>query len=282
MIIDNLIFEGTKILRQENIENPMLDAELLLTPITKKERKFSIIYGREKIDNKSVLKYFDLINRRKKKEPIAYILNKKEFWSTNFLVDKNVLIPRPDTEIILFDIKARFKNSKRLSVLDIGTGSGCILLSILKEFKNYRGVGLDKSKKAINIAKFNSDLLSINNRSKFIKCDVDNYKFDQYYDLIVSNPPYICSHKIKNLSVDIRKFEPSIALDGGRTGLVTVNKVINKAKKILKIGGYLYLEIGYDQSRLVCQILQKNNFKVVDKLMDYNKKIRCIIGTRLK
>jgi release factor glutamine methyltransferase len=198
------------------------------------------------------------------------------------VVDKNVLIPRPDTEIILFDIKARFKNSKRLSVLDIGTGSGCILLSILKEFKNYRGVGLDKSKKAINIAKFNSDLLSINNRSKFIKCDVDNYKFDQYYDLIVSNPPYICSHKIKNLSVGIRKFEPYIALDGGKTGLVTVNKVINKAKKILKIGGYLYLEIGYDQSRMVCQILQKNNFKVVDKLMDYNKKVRCIIGTRLK
>ena len=110
MIIDNLIFEGTKILRQENIENPMLDAELLLTPITKKEREFSIIYGREKIDNKSVLKYFDLINRRKKKEPIAYILNKKEFWSTNFVVDKNVLIPRPDTEIILFDSKGYEKS----------------------------------------------------------------------------------------------------------------------------------------------------------------------------
>ena len=282
MIIDNLIFEGTKILRQENIENPMLDAELLLTPITKKEREFSIIYGRKKIDNKSVLKYFDLINRRKKKEPIAYILNKKEFWSTNFVVDKNVLIPRPDTEIILFDIKARFKNSKRLSVLDIGTGSGCILLSILKEFKNYRGVGLDKSKKAINIAKFNSDLLSINNRSKFIKCDVDNYKFDQYYDLIVSNPPYICSHKIKNLSVDIKGFEPTTALDGGVTGLVTVGKVINKAKKNLKIGGYLYLEIGNGQSRKICHMLKKNNFRVVKKLMDYTKEIRCIIGTRLK
>ena len=260
----------------------MLDAELLLTPITKKDREFSIICGKEKIDNKSVLKYFDLINRRKKKEPIAYILNKKEFWSTNFIVDKNVLIPRPDTEVILSDIKVRFNNKSRLSVLDIGTGSGCILLSILKEFKNYRGVGLDKSRKAINIAKSNSDLLSINNRSKFIKCDVDNYKFDQYYDLIVSNPPYICSHKIKDLSADIRKFEPSLALDGGITGIVTVSKVINKAKKILKIGGYLYLEIGYDQSRRVCHILKKNNFRVVKKLMDYKNKIRCIIGTRLK
>ena len=104
---------------------------------------------------------FELIDRRKRKEPIAYILNKKEFWSTVFLVDKNVLIPRPDTEVILFDIKERFKNSERLSVLDIGTGSGCILLSILKEFNNYRGVGLDKSRKAINIAKSNSKLLSI-------------------------------------------------------------------------------------------------------------------------
>ena len=193
-----------------------------------------------------------------------------------------MLIPRPDTEVILFDIKNRFKNSGGLSVLDIGTGSGCILLSILKEFKNYRGIGLDKSRKAINIAKSNSNLLSINNRSKFIKCDVDNYKLDQYYDLIVSNPPYICSHKIKNLSVDIRRFEPTIALDGGVTGLVTVNKVINKAKKNLKIGGYLYLEIGYDQSRRVCHMLKENNFRVVKKLMDYKKKIRCIIGTRLK
>ena len=282
MIIDDLIFEGTKILRQKNIETPLLDAELLLTLITKKDREFSIIYGKEEIDNKNVLKYFDLIDRRKKKEPIAYILNQKEFWSTNFLVDKNVLIPRPDTEVILFDIKNRFKNSEGLSVLDIGTGSGCILLSILKEFKNFRGVGLDKSRKAINIAKSNSNLLSINNRSKFIKCDVDNYKFDQYYDLIVSNPPYICSHKIKNLSVDIRRFEPTVALDGGVTGLVTINKVIDRAKKNLKIGGYLYLEIDYDQSKRVCHILKKSNFRVIKKLMDYKKKIRCIIGTRIK
>ena len=282
MIIDNLIFEGTKILRQKSIETPLLDAELLLTLITKKDREFSIIYGKEEIDNKNVLKYFDLIDRRKKREPIAYILNQKEFWSTNFLVDKNGLIPRPDTEVILFDIKNRFKNSGGLSVLDIGTGSGCILLSILKEFKNFRGIGLDKSRKAINIAKSNSNLLSINNRSKFIKCDVDNYKLDQYYDLIVSNPPYICSHKIRNLSVDVRRFEPTLALDGGVTGLVTINKVIDRAKKNLKIGGYLYLEIGYDQSRRVCQILKKNNFRVIKKLMDYKKKIRCIIGTRLK
>tara|TARA_B110001454_G_scaffold209864_1_gene223796 strand:- start:614 stop:1462 length:849 start_codon:yes stop_codon:yes gene_type:complete len=282
MIINNLIFEGTKILRKENIHNPLLDAELLLTPITKKNREFSIIYDKEKIDNKNVSKYFELIDRRKRKEPIAYILNKKEFWSTVFLVDKSVLIPRPDTEVILFDIKERFKNSERLSVLDIGTGSGCILLSILKEFKNYRGVGLDKSRKAINIAKSNSKLLSINNRSKFIKCDVDNYKFDQYYDLIVSNPPYICSHEIKNLSEDVKSFEPIIALDGGITGIVTINKVINKAKKILKIGGHLYLEIGYDQSRKVCHMLKENNFRVIKKLMDYKNKIRCIIGTRLK
>ena len=282
MIIDNLICEGTKILRQKNIETPLLDAELLLTLITKKDRKFSIIYGKEEIDNKNVLKYFDLIDRRKKREPIAYILNQKEFWSTNFLVDKNVLIPRPDTEVILFDIKNRFKNSGGLIVLDIGTGSGCILLSILKEFKNFRGIGLDKSRKAINIAKSNSNLLSINNRSKFIKCDVDNYKLDQYYDLIVSNPPYICSHKIKNLSVDVRRFEPTMALDGGVTGLVTINKVIDRAKKNLKISGYLYLEIDHDQSRRVCHILKESNFRVIKKLMDYKKKIRCIIGTRLK
>ncbi len=281
MIISNIITKGAKILKKNNIENYNLDSEVLLTVITKKEREYSIINDRLKIGRKDYLKYFKLIVRRKKKEPIAYILKKKEFWSKNFFVDRDVLIPRPDTEIILEDIKNRFINKTKLNVLDIGIGSGCILFSILQEFQNFRGVGIDKSKKAIKIAKYNAKILKLDKRVKLLNCDIDNYKLDKY-DIVVSNPPYICSHKIKYLSDDIKKYEPKIALDGGLTGLVVIEKIINRAKKLLKIGGYLYLEIGNDQYKDVELMLKKNCFRINNKIKDYSKNIRCIISTNLK
>ena len=281
MIINDLIINGSEILKKNNIESYKLDSEILLTSITKRDRVYSIINDHLKVKNKDYLKYLKLVLRRKNKEPIAYIIKKKEFWSKNFYVDKNVLIPRPDTEVIIEDIKNRFNIKSSLNVLDIGTGSGCILFSILKEFKKFRGIGIDKSKKAIEIARYNSKILNIDKRLKLIHCDVDNYKFGKY-DVIVSNPPYICSHKIKYLSKDIKNFEPIEALDGGLTGLKVIKKVITRAKKLLKIGGYFYIEIGIDQSRRVELILIKNNFKVINRIKDYSKNIRCIISTRIK
>ena len=282
MIIDTLVDKGRNILKLEGIANYGLEAELLLTSITKKQRIFSIINGNKKINKEDEIRYFKLINRRKNQEPIAYILNNKEFWSINFVVNKNVLIPRPDTEVILSDFERRFKKNSKKHILDIGTGSGCIILSILEQFKNFKGKGLDKSTGAIKIAKYNSDILYLKNRVKFINCDIDNYKFDQYYDVIVSNPPYIKSHKIKNLGQNIKRFEPSLALDGGIDGLEIIKKIINKAKIFLKINGFLYLEIGCEQSIEVNKMLKLNNFRVISKLKDYSKKVRCIIGTRLK
>ena len=282
MIINNLINKGKNILKLGGIENATLEAELLLMPITKKERIFSIINGNKKINKKDQIEYFKLISRRKNQEPIAYILNNKEFWSINFKVNKNVLIPRPDTEVILLDLEKRFKKNGKKYILDIGTGSGCILLSILNQFKNFRGKGLDKSVEAIKVARYNSEVLRLNNRVKFINCDIDNYKFDQYYDIIVSNPPYVKSHKIKNLGENIKRFEPSLALDGGITGLEIIEKIINRAKILLKINGFLYLEIGYEQSIEVNKMLKRNNFRVISKYKDYGNNIRCIISTKLK
>lgn len=282
MIIDNLVLQGAEILKKNNIESYKIDSEILLTLVTKKNREQNITSGRNFIKKSSVSNYLKLIDRRVKKEPVAYILKKKEFWSNNFYVDQNVLIPRPDTEVILSDFEKRFSKNTKYNILDIGTGSGCILLSLLKEFKNFKGIGLDKSIKAINIAKLNSKKLALNDRVKFINCDIDNYNFTQYYDVIVSNPPYISTHKIKNLGEDIRKFEPIAALDGGITGLELIRKVINKAKRSLKINGFLYLEIGYDQSKKVKNMLENNNFRIIKSIKDYGNKIRCIIGTRLK
>ena len=281
MIIDNLISEGSKILKKANIKNPLLDAELLFTSISKKKRIFSIINGKKKIDNKNVNEYFNIIERRKNKEPIAYILNKKEFWGLEFYVDNNVLIPRPDTETLLEDLIKRFKNKSRLNVLDIGTGSGCILLSILNNFKDFKGTGIDKSKKAIKIASYNSTKLKLNNRTKLINCDIDNYKFGKY-DIVISNPPYISSQKIKYLSKDVKDFEPLSALDGGLEGLDIIKKVIKVGRKLLKIGGHLYLEIGFDQMDKTRHILIINGYRIVTKLKDYGNNVRCIIGTRIK
>ena len=281
MIIDNLILKGIKSLNNNTIPNSKLDAELLLSSVIKKDRLFSALNGRSEVNKKNILKYLKLVKRRKKKEPIAYILNKKEFWKSSFFVNDNVLIPRPDTEIILEDIKDRFRYKSKLNILDIGTGSGCILLSILKEFTNFKGTGIDRSQKAINVAKYNSISLYNRERVKFIHSNIDNYKFGNY-DIVVSNPPYIKSFKIKYLSEDIKRYEPRIALDGGITGLDIIKKIIKRAKKILKLGGYLYLEIAEDQAKDVKNILWLSNFRIVKTLDDYGNNTRCIISTNLK
>jgi len=281
MIIDNLILQGIKSLKNNKIPNSKLDAELLLSSVIKKDRLFSALNGKNKINKKDTLKYLKLVDRRKKNEPIAYILKKKEFWSSSFFVNEDVLIPRPDTEVLLEDIRKRFKYKSQFNILDIGTGSGCILLSILKEFTNFRGTGIDRSQKAINVAKYNSISLKNCERVKFVHSNIDNYKFGNY-DIVVSNPPYIKSYKIKYLSEDIKRYEPRIALDGGITGLNVIKKIIKKAKKILKLGGYLYLEIAEDQLIDVKNILWSSNFRVAKVLIDYGNNTRCIISTNLK
>jgi len=195
-------------------------------------------------------------------------------------VNHNVLIPRPETETIVEQVVRRFKSKGGLNILDIGTGSGCILLSILKELRNSYGTGIDKSLKALTIAKKNSRKLNLLQRTKFIHCDVDNFNFGNY-DIIVSNPPYICSRRIGCLGEDVRGFEPRMALDGGSGGLETITKVIIKAKKLLKIRGHLLIEIGNGQSRMASSVLINNGLRLVKEFFDYNKTIRCIMSTKI-
>ena len=209
---------------------------------------------------------------------MAYILKNKEFWSKDFLVNRNTLIPRPETELLCENIIKIFRNNKSLYILDMGTGSGCIILSILTELKKeVKGIGIDISKKAIDVAKKNSIKLGLNKRVKFFNKSLENiqgYKFD----LIVSNPPYIRTSDIKNLSDDVKRFEPKIALDGGKDGLDVIKKVIYKSKTILKKLGWLALEIGYGQHYKVSQILKKQNFKQELLVKDYKNNVRCVIA----
>ena len=271
-----LINFGSKVLKEKLIPSYKLDSELLLANVLGKKREQMLISMNETVSRKNIDSFNSLIKRRSRSEPIAYILNKKEFWSKSFFVDKKILIPRPETELMVEYISKHFTN-KNLYILDIGTGSGCILLSLLSELKKSRGIGLDISRNAINIAHRNSINLGLSTKSKFYNRSLDKI-FAYKFDLIISNPPYICSYQIKNLSEDIKRYEPRIALDGGKDGLDVIKKVIYKSKSILKKNGLLLLEIGNGQYKKVSQILKFNNFRDRFLIRDYRNNIRCIIS----
>jgi len=280
MNIENILNEGTNILQKSKILNPQLDSEILLSDSIKRDKKHIILNPKELLNSEQLDKFKSLIERRKKGEPIAYLINKKEFWKDEFFVNKDVLIPRPDTELIIEQVLKIYLKDRQLQVLDIGTGSGCILLSILKERPNFYGTGIDISKKSINVSKFNTKRLNLINRVKFFHSSVDNFKIGKY-DLIVSNPPYIESSNLKYLENDVVNFEPKLALSGGLDGFSKIRKVISKAGILIKKKGKLILEIGFNQKNKVKRILKEEGFYVNKSIKDYGNNDRCIISTKI-
>ena len=277
MEINKLLNTGSNHLKNSNIFTHKLDSEILLSKILNQTREELLINLDKKVSLKNIKQFNKLIKRRSNREPIAYILRKKEFWSKNFEVNKNTLIPRPETELMVEKIVNIFQNKKPF-ILDIGTGSGCILISILSELKEALGIGVDISNNGIKIAIKNSKKHQLLNKIRFYRksfTQIFNYKFD----LIVSNPPYIVSNDMRNLEDDIKKFEPKLALDGGNDGLDVIKKVIYKSKTILKVKGMLALEIGNEQFKKVSKILRENKFRTRYIVKDYRENVRCILST---
>ena len=279
MNLENTIKKASLILKRNNIPSYELDAQIILSNIIGVNREFLITNNKTNISSPNKDKYEAAIKRRTNGEPIAYITGQKEFWSLDFLVNNSTLVPRPETEIMLYKLINFYKN-KNISILDVGTGSGCIMLSLLKELKGSKGVGIDISSKAIQIAKLNAKKLNLNLRSKFMVSNISKFNASKF-DLIVSNPPYIPRKDIKNLSRDIINFEPKSALDGGVDGLDLIKKVIYKSNYLLKRKGLLSLEIGYHQYHRVSGILKTQGYREMHKEYDYNRNIRCIISTKL-
>jgi len=280
MNIENILNEGINILQKNKIANPQLDSEILLSNSIKRDKKHIILNPKEILNSEQLGKFKSLIERRKKGEPIAYLINKKEFWKDEFFVNKDVLIPRPDSELIIEQVLKIYSKDDQLQVLDIGTGSGCILLSILKERSNFYGTGIDISKKSINVSKFNAKQLNLTNRVKFFHSSVDNFNNGKY-DIIVSNPPYIEQLSLKYLEKDVVNFEPKLALSGGFDGFSKIRKVINKASILIKKNGKFILEIGFNQKNKVIKILKEEGFYVNKAIKDYGNNDRCIISTKI-
>tara|TARA_B100001741_G_scaffold308460_1_gene304709 strand:+ start:91 stop:933 length:843 start_codon:yes stop_codon:yes gene_type:complete len=280
MNYQEILSKGSKILKVNNIKSFNLDSEILLSSIVGLKRERLLLNLEKEIDDNKKNFFFDLIERRKKSEPVAYILGYKEFWKQSFIVNKNVLIPRPDTETLVENVLNNLDINSEKKILDIGTGSGCLIISILKERKQCLGVGVDISKKAIKLAKYNAKIQHIENRIKFFNSDIDNFYLDKY-DFIISNPPYIKLHTINSLENDIKRYEPIEALDGGIDGYSKIKLVIKKSSSLIKKKGKLFLEVGSNQIMRTLEILKKNGFYKKDIIKDLSNKCRCIIAIKI-
>ena len=280
MNIYTAIKEGKDNLKKNFIKYAILDSEILLSKAINKNRKYILLNPNEKIDPINLKYFFKLISDRSKGKPVAYITETKDFWKYQFNVQKGTMIPRPDTELIIEEVLKITKNKSNLRVLDIGVGSGCILLSLLSEKKNFSGIGIDISKECIKLSEINASRLKIANRVKFLKSDIDNFKYGKY-DLIISNPPYIKKIDLNYLEKDIISFEPKRALDGGLDGMTQIKKVIKKSAELIKRKGKFILEIGYDQKERTKKLLNEKGFFVDKVFKDLAKNDRCVVSTKI-
>ena len=280
MNINKALIEGSEILRKNKIKFTQLDSEIIMSKSLKKDRKYLVLNLDKSITNENLNIYKDLIKKRSLGKPIAYLTGVKHFWKSEFEIKEHVLIPRPDTEILIQETLKILKFKNQIQILDIGVGSGCILLSILKEKADFYGTGIDISSKSIELSRLNATNLGVINRVKLIKTNVDNFYLGKY-DLIISNPPYIKKNEIKYLERDVKCFEPRQALDGGLDGTHNIRKIVAKTSNLLKKNGKLVLEIAYSQKNKVIEILKIKGFYINKIIKDYAHNDRCIISTKI-
>lgn len=290
LTIKDLTEKGISELKKGDYNNPLLDVHLMLCHILNVDRIYLYTNSDVTLDNEKANKFIELLNKRKEGYPLQYILNTQEFMGLDFFVDEGVLIPRPDTEVLVENIidivkKDHLDNTKTIKIIDIGTGSGAITLSLANYIKNSFVYSVDISKKALEIANKNCNNLGLNNKVMFLEGDLLD-KIDgnviNNVDVIVSNPPYIPSGDIDELQIEVSKYEPRLALDGGIDGLDFYKRIINKAPLFLKSNGLLAFEIGYNQgSDLSLLLKESKQFKGIKTIKDLGGKDRVILARKI-
>tara|TARA_Y100001958_G_scaffold90311_1_gene61485 strand:- start:107 stop:952 length:846 start_codon:yes stop_codon:yes gene_type:complete len=279
MNYQQILNNGLNQLRIKKLKSPKLDTELLLAKTLNVTREEILLNLNRKINQSDSKNFNYYINLRKNYIPIAYIVNFKFFWKYKFFVNKHVLIPRPETELMIEKVLETLSVSSNKKILDIGTGSGCIAISLIKERPGCRITAIDKSKKAIKVAEKNAEMHQVGKKLNFLNIDVDKY-FSNKYDLIVSNPPYIKNSELLSLDKDVKLNEPKQALSGGSSGLEIFFKIINKCKILLKNNGKLFLEIGHKQGKELSKYLNLNGFNQTKIYKDLSGKDRCLVSTK--
>ena len=258
MTIKEILSKGTFMLKDNDIENPKLKARLLLQFVLDKKREYLIIYDNKNVSKVEEEKYFNVINKILSGIPLQHITHHQEFMKLDFYVNEDVLIPRPDTEILVEEVIKIAKKFKEPVILDMCTGSGAIAVSLAKYISNAKVYAIDISEKALEVAKKNALANEVGDKIEFIQSDlfenIENIKFD----IIVSNPPYIKEDDIQYLDDEVRK-EPILALDGGADGVKFYREITKNAYEYLKYNGYLCYEIGYDQKIDVIEIIENEN-----------------------
>ena len=278
MNVENALKEAIEILKKNSVASAILDARILIQFVTRLSRE-DVIFNAPQINlsDNQIKKYFDLIHKRARKIPLTHLTNNREFFANNFYVDENVLDPRPDSEALIEMVINEFEKISFLNICEMGCGSGCLIISLLKHFKNWHGLAIDISNKALIVAQNNAINNQVSTRINFLESNLfKNFRDDQIFDIIISNPPYIPTNDIENLQDEVRLYEPRIALDGGLDGLDFYRKIAEQSQKFLKNNGNIFLEIGYNQYQDVKNIFENNNFKFINFKKDLSGIIRVL------
>ena len=281
--VKEIISNATTELKKRNIQSARLDAEILLSTVLQSNRLDLVLKKNQNINLEQEKLFNQLLDKRKNNEPVAYIVKNKSFWNEDYYIASGALIPRPETEILIEMICKKINNGqKSLNILDIGCGSGCLLISLLRQFSKSRGIGIDISKEALNICKKNINKYKLNYRTKLIQGDMGKVRVVNKFDVIVSNPPYLKNSEYQKLSKDIKQYEPRIALVANQEdGIFFYREIIKKFSSALKVGGLLAFEIGDRQWIYIKEELEKNYFKIIDKYKLINDEIRCVLAIKI-
>ena len=271
--------KGKGALADSGIEEAALDARLLLEHICGTDRNTLLVHGDRTVSPEEEKQYLDAVERRSRRIPLQQITGQQEFMGLPFWVNSNVLIPRQDTEVLVEEVLKHTHDGMR--ILDMCTGSGCILISILHYSNDCEGLGVDISSPALEVAEENAERL-LSGRTgvsaRFLQSDLFE-AVDGKYDILVSNPPYIRSAVVDTLMPEVKDYEPRIALDGEEDGLVFYRRILSDCKKNLKKGGMLFFEIGYDQAEAVKGMMEQAGFLEVTVKKDFGGLDRVVFGT---